>query len=280
MEPLPNLPDDGLVTPTVGDWAEEKYQLIRCYADIFSTSMKDKWEHRVYLDLFSGPGRVHIRESRRIIPATPLLVTDLRFPFSRYVFCETDHEKLSALQQRLSRTAREIDGAFVEGDTNDNATQIVELIPKPSRSANVLTFCLVDPYRLADMRFETIKRIAEERFVDFLVLIPSGMDASRNQEIYLSAQSRALDAFLGRGDWRGNWSKKPNERFSDFVVNEFGLSMRQLGYKYDGLKQAHLMTSTAKHLPLYHLVMFSRSNVGIDFWEKCKASARLQKVLF
>lgn len=43
------LIDDGLSTPIVGDWAEEEYRLVECYAQIFATSMKRKWDARVYV---------------------------------------------------------------------------------------------------------------------------------------------------------------------------------------------------------------------------------------
>jgi hypothetical protein len=51
---MESLQDDGLVTPIVGVWAEEKYRLVECYARIFATAMKRKWDMRVYVDLFSG----------------------------------------------------------------------------------------------------------------------------------------------------------------------------------------------------------------------------------
>ncbi len=38
------LGDDGLPTPDVGEWCQEKYRLVSGYAAVFSTSMKNKWE--------------------------------------------------------------------------------------------------------------------------------------------------------------------------------------------------------------------------------------------
>lgn len=282
MQPLPTLPDDGLTTPIVGDWSEEKYQLVHCYSDIFSTSMKKKWESRVYLDLFSGAGRARIRGTNRIVPAIPLLVTSLRFPFTHYIFCEINRERIDALEKRLGRTSPKAVVSLVCGESNSNLEEIMSRVPMAERGKRVLTFCLADPYRLADLRFETIAKISADRFVDFLILIPSGMDASRNQDLYLRAKSRGLDAFLGHSDWRISWTaaERAGQRFADFVVDQFGLSMRKLGYKYNGLENAHLMTSTARRLPLYHLVMFSRHSLASDFWEKCKASTQPQRELF
>jgi hypothetical protein len=47
---LPELKDDSLITPEVGAWAEDKYRLVGNYAAMFATSMKKKWECRIYID--------------------------------------------------------------------------------------------------------------------------------------------------------------------------------------------------------------------------------------
>src|ERR1035438_8443234 len=45
--------DDGLLIPSdLGPWTEDKFDLIRLYCQIFSSSMKNKWPTRVYIDLY------------------------------------------------------------------------------------------------------------------------------------------------------------------------------------------------------------------------------------
>jgi len=53
--------DDGLVLPEIGPWAIQKYSLVYEYNCLFSTGMKNKWETRVYIDLFSGAGKAQIK---------------------------------------------------------------------------------------------------------------------------------------------------------------------------------------------------------------------------
>lgn len=279
MRELPSLADDGLTTPIVGDWTEEKYRLIWCYADIFATSMKAKWQHRIYLDLFAGPGRARIRGTTRIVPAPPLLALNLKYPFTRYIFSEYDSDKLSALRQRAAAVAPNADVQFVSGDTNANVDRILELIPA---SGNVLTFCFADPYRLADLKFSTIEALARLRNIDFLFLIPSGMDANRNRMRYLKAKSEILDSFVGNNTWRDHWpaAKQRNQKFEEFVVDEFGREMAARGYAYGGVGSAHPMISTRRKLLIYHLLMLSRHPLGANFWEKCRASSTSQKRLF
>jgi three-Cys-motif partner protein len=282
MRDLPALAPDNLLTPVVGDWAEEKYRLFACYAELFTTSMKGKWQHLVYVDLFAGPGRARIRGTKRIIQAPPLLALNLKYPFTRYIFSDWSAEKIDALRERVESDAPEADTHFICGDTNANVDEIIKLIPAPSRGNKVLTFCFADPYRLADLHFSTIKRLANARYADFLVLVPSGMDASRNRLAYLKAKSNRLDSFLGNSDWRNRWpdAMKRGQRFTEFVVDEFGRAMAGLGYRYEGIGSAHLMSSTARHLPIYHLLMLSTHPLGSDFWEKCRASSSPQRALF
>src|SRR4051812_28957137 len=98
---LPELEDDGLLTPPVGDWGEDKYKRLALYAEIFTKSMKGKWGSRVYIDLFSGAGRARIKGTNKIVPGSPLIALGITDKFDRYIFCELDTDRMSALQARV-----------------------------------------------------------------------------------------------------------------------------------------------------------------------------------
>lgn len=279
MDPLPSLDDDGLVAPVVGDWSEDKYQLAKCYASIFATSMKNKWECLVYVDLYAGAGRSRIGDARgKIVPATPLLVLEVPQPFTKYIFCELEPLKLNALKQRIATTHPTRDVRYVEGDCNERVDDIAALIPPYSKTYRVLTFCFVDPYNIGSLSFATLDRLARNRRIDFLVLVASGMDANRNRDLYLRPESDAVSRFLGTERWRDEW---PQSRlpFGDFVADQFGIAMRRLDYVYNGLATLQLVRSTEKNLALYHLGVFSKHPLGAEFWQKCRQSAKAQRSL-
>jgi len=117
MEPLPALHDDGLATPDVGAWAEEKYQLERYYADIFSNAMAKQFV-LAYVDIFAAAGHAIVRDTRKVIPASPILVLDLPKPFSRYIFCELESSNAAALEERAARHAPGRDVTVIRGDSN------------------------------------------------------------------------------------------------------------------------------------------------------------------
>lgn len=278
---LPTLDDDGLLTPDVGDWAEDKYRLVKLYASLFTTSMRGKWDRLVYVDLFAGAGRAAIRGTQRIVPASPLVALNVDHRFDRYVFSDADNEKLDALKTRVRRDFPDVDSRFVPGDVNQNVSAILQELPAAHRGRKVLGFCFVDPYRLRHLKFETISTLAT-RYMDFLVLIPSGMDAHRNERTYTKPSSTTLDEFLGRTDWREAWAveKKQGRPFERFVTDAFGESMKRLDYLYEEIENPLLVRLTEKNVPLYRLALFSRHPLGAKFWKEARKSADPQRSLF
>jgi three-Cys-motif partner protein len=264
---LPRLGDDGLALPDVGEWGETKYRIIANICEMFATSMKDKWDARVYIDLFAAAGRARIRGRQFIVPTSAMLALQVRNPFDRYIFCEIDSSLMSALEARVRRDVPGRDARFVLGDCNASVGRILSETPTPSRNHTVLTFCVADPKGLINLKFSTIAALAE-RFVDFLVLIPSSMDARRFGPLYFDQANAILDDFLGDSTWRDRWGEVaagpgPHD-FGAFVVDRFGLAMKELGFLYPGPHDT--VPVKDKHLLLYHLAFFSRRDVGRKFW--------------
>jgi hypothetical protein len=96
---LPTLNDDGLIVEEIGSWGEEKYRLLSLYSQMFAASMKNKWQCRVYIDLFAGSGRSRIKGTNKIIAGSPVVALNVEPRFDRYIFCERSAEKLKALRQ-------------------------------------------------------------------------------------------------------------------------------------------------------------------------------------
>jgi len=201
---IPSLEDDGLFTPEVGDWAEDKYRLVKLYSTVFTKSMHGKWDQLAYVDLFSGAGRSRIRGTQRIVPASPVLALSLNPRFDRYVFCDADEQLLSTLSVRVTRDFPDVDVRYLSGDVNEQAPAILAALPQPRPRRRVLSFCFADPFGLRNLEFRTIEQLAA-RYMDFLVLVPSGYDGTRNQVIYWKPGNPTIDRFLGNQGWRPRW---------------------------------------------------------------------------
>ncbi|MHB1856145.1 MAG: three-Cys-motif partner protein TcmP [Acidobacteriaceae bacterium] len=260
--------DDGLTSPEVGRWAETKYRLISLYDELFSTGMKNKWDQRVYIDLYAGAGYSRIRGTSTILKGSPVLALTVSHPFDKYIFCEEDAVLLDALKSRTQRIAPTADVSYVSGSCDDQVEKICACVPKHSASNTVLCLCLVDPFDFG-IKFATLRKISGY-FTDFLVLLAIGMDANRNYEHYVDGDSKKIDEALGNTEWRGRWEKLRSRRkdFRQFLASEFSKSMESLGYLRQESDQMKQVRSNDKNLPLYHLALFSRNPTAKKFWNE------------
>lgn len=271
IEPLKPLADDGLPTPEIGVWGEEKYRHVQLYASLFIKSMRNKWDALVYLDLFAGSGRSQIRGKGRIVSASPLLILGMPEAYDKYIFCEQDKNYAEALETRCRRHFPNRNVDVITGNANSSVENIIAEMPRPGRTQKVLGFCFLDPFQMQNLHFSTIETLSQ-RFMDFLVLIPSSMDANRNEQNYTSPRNKTLENFVGNPNWRSCWSKEKaaGKSFENFVVEEFGRSMQKLGYIDPGLREALLIRSDEKNLPLYRLALYSKHKLGPKFWIETK----------
>lgn len=265
------LIDDGQYVEDVGKWAEKKYRHIGYYAKMFSTGMKNKWECLVYIDLFAGAGLARIKNTQRIVAASPMLALNVDNKFNRYIFCEIDDTKINALKSRIKKYFNELDTHFIEGDVNTKVDEIVGLIPRASKKFRVLGFCVVDPYNMGCLNFSTIEKLAKY-FIDFFVLIPSMMDANRNEKVYTELTNNHIECFIGDECWRENWCRKKNQstNFGSFILMSFGKKMQSLGYQPTVENDFLCVRNPYNNSPLYHLGLFSRSDQGKKFWNTTK----------
>jgi len=161
--------DDGLFCQEVGPWAETKHNLVSYYGRLFSTGMKNKWDRRIYIELYAGAGYSRIRETLRIVAGSPLRALLLPHPFDRYIFCEKDSVSIESLKVRVKRIAPRADVVFIPGDCNDRMPDLLAAIPAGSREDRVLSLCFVDPCDIG-IKFKTIRQLSN-RYIDFLVLL-------------------------------------------------------------------------------------------------------------
>jgi hypothetical protein len=122
---------------------------------------------------------------------------------------------------------------------------------------------------LKDLAFRTIDRLAT-RFVDFLVLIATDMDAARNVSTYELSQNSVVERFLGVPDWRAEWrsAKSKRESFSSYLMRRFSGQMETRRYIQVPIEETRLVRSTEKNLPLYRLALFTRHERGKSHWEQ------------
>jgi three-Cys-motif partner protein len=260
--------NDGLPCPDVRGWAETKYRLLALYDELFSMGMKNKWDQRVYIDLYAGAGFSHIQGTGKYLKGSPILALTVNSPFDKYIFCEESDELLKALKTRANRIAPKAQVAYVHGSCDSKIDQICKEIPQGSSSKKVLSLCLVDPFDFG-IKFETLRKLSSV-YIDFVVLLAIGMDATRNYDHYVDGNSTKVDEALGNTEWRKRWKSVGVRRseFRQFLATEFSMSMKSLDYLEQPLDRMKLVRSDDKNLPLYYLALFSRHQTALKFWEE------------
>lgn len=275
FDPIQSVDDDGLITPDVGNWGEKKYKLVGHYCNIFSSSMKNKW-NLVYIDLFSGAGYTRIRESGTILKSSALIALSVPTPFDYYAFNELDLEKHKALSERVNRYKNGSPVNVFNLDANSSVETIIKSIPNFNNGKGNLIFCFVDPFSL-NLNFSTIKALAAHR-VDILLLLALQMDGRRNFGIYIDEENTRIESFLDNKNWRTNFEKDYNEKtFIKFLSDQFDKKMESLSYKTDTDKQ---QIKTDSGLGLYYMAFYSKHTLGSKFFGTISRSSDDQLTLF
>lgn len=272
-----SVQDDGLVTNDVGPWAQDKYRYVGMYAEMFATAMKNAWDRRVYLDLFSGPGHSTVRGTNKTVLGSPMIALNVPDRFDTYVFADENPAKLGALKARLSAIEPQPDVVYIPGDANSVVREVSAAIP--SRPKRTLCFCFLDPYGL-NIHFETVRKLAEGRAMDFLILLALYVDANRNVSAYIKETSPTIDFFLGDARWRDAWraADRVDEPFVPFLARQYAARMQTFGFLPVSLEDMVKIRTHEKRLPLYYLAFFSRDKTGLRLWKQaCKyANDQLQ----
>lgn len=263
--------DDLLPVRECGSWTEDKLYFWSKYIDITTTAMvgNPKWKGGlVYVDLFAGPGVCKVRGTGKRLPGSPLIAAHAPKAFTRIIAAEIEDENVHALRTRLRATTAAGSSVVLRGDCNAIVDQIAAEVPPRS-----LTLAFVDPPGF-DAHFETLRRLAFARRVDFLILFADSIDLVRNLEKYASEQGSKVDQMFGpQCNWRAAFAQlqdrtpaKVRELFESMYQEQI---RTQLGYK--GLRTRPI---SGPHGPLYRLIYASKDERGLDFWDKTVSKDR------
>ncbi|MGF7077512.1 three-Cys-motif partner protein TcmP [Mucilaginibacter sp. 3215] len=267
--PIQEVEDDGLTIPEVGEWGKEKYNLLGYYAELFTKSMRDKWGNLVYIDLFASSGYCKIKSTGKIIKSGALIALSTPIHFDKYIFCEEDKDLIASLEKRIERDfpKERAKSVFIQGSCNEKIDEIIKNIPRYSVNNTVLNFCFIDPFNLG-IHFNTVARLGAYQ-LDMLMLIATGMAATRNEKKYQSPSNDTISLFLNDSSWRSDFSgdaDMKNQSFTQFLSKRYKSNMIKLGYTqvadFHDVRYKH----NNKNVLLYHLAFFSKNPLGNKFW--------------
>ena len=178
------LASDGLPALSVAGHAKDKEFTLRSIAGIFTGAMYKKWPGRLYyVDLFSGPGKCVIRNSKEETAGSPLIAA--KVPFTNYYFADEDSDSIEVLKQRIERLNLNGKKFFYHvGKADDTIDEILKVLPSPRQS---LGLAFLDPWGW-DFSFENLSRLTRSRRLDILINFNIGYMKRNWQEASLTLE--------------------------------------------------------------------------------------------
>ena len=246
---------DGHVAIEFGPWAEDKLSHVEKYCASFNIATYKHWKNRVYIDLFSGPGRCIKKGTKKEFDGSPLLALNCGNPFTHYFFNDIDPEYIEALKKRTQNYTHNID--YINKDCNLAVDEILGKIPEYS-----ICFAYIDPYYL-EIKFDTIVKLTAKRAVDLLIIFQMGM-AKRN---FLQPNFEMKQFFPPNVDWEqfpndivkgGRISARP-------VLDTYESGLIELGYPKSNMIDDVLERNT-RNAPLYYLIFASKKKLGAKLY--------------
>lgn len=250
---------DGYAVRPVGSWSPEKLYYVRRYIDIFTTAMKTKWPRRVYIDLFSGPGRCVIEDTQQEVDGSPLLALSAKYSFTDVYLNDLDPFAIEALRARVQGLAVRAP-VFRTLDCNDAARDAVTVL---NLGSDALGLAVVDPTGF-QIHFDAIEELSRGRKIDLIITF---MSQSLKRFIGEPQMESALDGFFGDRNWRTLVDKKDiaGRVTARALLDHYEDRLRKLGYAH---VNDHIRILNSRESPIYHLVFASKHPRGAEFFKK------------
>ena len=250
------LDSDGNHVMVAGSWATDKLYYIERFCDIFNSGMKDMWSTRAYIDLFAGPGRCVVEDTREDFDGSPLVALKCKVPFTHFFFNDINDVAIYALKNRAaSFTAMNI--VYYNEDCNDVVSDLLKDLPAFS-----LHFCFIDPTNW-QIRFDSIRQLTEGRRMDLAITFHVGAIKRCADDA-----PEELDDFFGDSAWRREYHaalQAGRREGSRVLLDAYETRLGKLGYR-----ETHdlVLVRGPRNVPLYYLVFASKHPRGRDFWDK------------
>ena len=190
----------------IGYWSEIKLDIVKKYAQAYSTILAKKNLSHVYIDGFAGAGIHIVKKTGEFIPGSPLNALSIQPKFNDYYLVDLDGDKTDHLQKLVEdRTNVHI----FQGD--GNVILLNEIFPRVHYEDFRRGLCLLDPYGL-QLNWEVIENAGKMGTIDLFLNFPI-MDMNRNalwrnpDGVHASGIER-MTAFWGDESWRGIAYKK------------------------------------------------------------------------
>jgi three-Cys-motif partner protein len=279
-DPLHNerlFPDDGLPSTAAESWVRLKIQAIGQYLSSFAGQLAGKVDDIIFVDLYAGNGLYSIGSRKELFASAALTALSLDVPISKFVLCEKDTDRMSALKIRVNKYFRHKHVILLDGKPEDLVSRLELYVPPTKGNYKSAVICLCDPFSL-EMSFESVRQLAEKGF-SFLIPFTFALNDRVNYEFYLVESRERLRKFLGSDNLeRIEKDVDSNMIFYKKLVRIYQSNL--LGMGFNGSMSVHKLDSGLMELPAYYMGFYSRSLSTRDIQEDVEATHHVQFDLF
>ncbi|MDP2239644.1 MAG: three-Cys-motif partner protein TcmP [Burkholderiales bacterium] len=250
---------DGLPVAEVGEWSVElKHRLLREYVDA-TWGVRSKYQHRGYVDLFSGPGRVEVKTTGQIVDGSSLIAwrasAGSKAPYTSVIVADSDRESTEACDTRLKRAG--CMPRTLVGEARETSRKAAAELDRFG-----LHLVFLDPYNLKALPFSVFEAFFERdlRHVDFIVHF-SANDLQRNLDSFLAEETSIMDDFVP--GWRAHVTMRARDQMRGTTFWYWVSLFEKHGFQI--AKEAPLIRGGTRQ-PLYWLVLLSRHPLAANIW--------------
>ncbi|MCC6126268.1 MAG: three-Cys-motif partner protein TcmP [Pirellulales bacterium] len=204
----------------IGYWSEIKLDIVRKYAQAYSSVLSKQSSIRkyLYIDAFAGAG-VHISKlTGDFVPGSPLHALNVQPPFSEYHFIDLDGDKADNLRQ----LAGDVPNVWIYNE-DCNSVLPAKVFTRARWDDFNRALCLLDPYAM-NLDWEVIQTAglmkSIEIFMNFMVMDVNMNVLWNNPDSVQPSQLMRMDAFWGDHSWRNTLYQKPTGLLPGFDIEE------------------------------------------------------------
>lgn len=220
----------------IGYWSEIKLDIVKKYAQAYSTILSQKNLKHVYIDAFAGAGQHISRKTGDFIPGSPLNALNIQPPFHEYHFIDLNPQKVAALQEIKGQR----NNIFVyHGDCNKILMN--KIFPRIRYEDYRRGLCLLDPYGL-HLNWDIIEAAGKMKSIEIFLNFPvADMNRNtlwRNPEGVDEDDIKRMTAYWGDESWKNIAYAKdlfgnPQKEINRVIAEGFRDRLRsKAGFKY------------------------------------------------
>lgn len=263
-----NDPSDGKPALVVGDWALDKIARVARYIDCARAARRkfSSFSSCSFIDAFSGPGRLFLREAQSYSDGSPLAAWNISkmkgVPLDLVAVADLDPNSVAVCEGRLKSLGAPVK-SFV-GPADQTIPEISRILDRKG-----LHLAFLDPFNLGALTFDLIEKLSNMRHVDFLIHF-STYDSKLNLIDYIRDNDPRLDRIAP--GWHSSVDTNQSPKSIRYAFLKHWISkVQSLGFKCGDDLPA---VKNAQGQDLYRLVFFSRNNFALHCWKEASGLSR------